>query len=166
MQIANAAAIGFKSERGLPISFPLGAKMSALVQYRTMVCVSTMGASSALARYAFGDGYAAMRIESASETDVDLADGPDPGVSISAPIGYMTPTAKPSVDWKKVDIQRPGDFVALATFRFPRQGQGFEQIATALAHQNDPQRIAIRLAETHAPRTLDSLCGVLMREAP
>src|SRR5262245_47430046 len=164
LQIANAAAMLFKTNCGLPLRFPLGAKMSALVQYRNAVWASTLGASSALARYAAGDGYAAMRLESASRISVDLADGPEPGFSVSAPIGHMSPNAEHSVDWEQVEIRRPGDFVALATFRFPRVGQGFEAIGTGLVGQNDAQRVAVVLAETHTPRTLDSLCGVLMWE--
>jgi hypothetical protein len=164
LQFANATAVAFKSDRGLRPEFPLGAKMSLLVQYRNTVCISTLGACGALVRYAEGDGYALMRIESASETPVPLADGPEPGISISAPLGFLTPTEKPWADWKCVEIVAPGDFVALATFRF-RRDEGLREIGSALAQQNDPQRIAIMLAETHLPRTADSLCGVLMRES-
>ena len=67
------------------------------------------------------------------------------------------------MDWKAVKIAVPGDFVALATFRFPRD-EGLRSVGSALARQNDAQRIATVLAETHWPRTSDCLCGVLMRE--
>jgi hypothetical protein len=163
LQIANAAALLFKSERGLGTDFPLGAKMALLVQYEDTVYVSTLGACSALARYAEGDGYALMRIESAARVPFLAADGPEPGIAISAPLGFLTPSEEPWADWKRVQIAAPGDFVALATFRFCRD-EGLPAIGSALAQQNDPQRIAIMLAETHVPRTADSLCGVLIRE--
>jgi len=104
------------------------------------------------------------RIESAYRAEVPLADGAESGIATSAPLGFVIPTEKPLADWKTVRIATPGDFVALATFRV-RRDDGFRDIGSALVHENDPQRIAIMLAETHIPRTADSLCGVLMAES-
>jgi hypothetical protein len=128
------------------------------------VCVSTLGAASALARYAAEARYALMRIESAWQVHVPLAEGPEPGLSTSAPLGFLPPREEPWADWKEVGIAAPGDLVALATFRFPRD-DGLQKIGSFLAQQNDSARIALRLAESHWPRTVDSLCAVIMRES-
>lgn len=161
LSMANSAALLFKANNGLAINHPVGAKMSLLVNYRNTVCISTLGDCSALALYTHGDGYALMRIESAWEVDVPLAAGPDPGLSSNAPIGFMEKEPKP--DWKQVELVAPGDFVALATFRFARD-EKMQQLGSALAERLDRDRIALLLAESHWPATADSLCGLLIKD--
>ena len=163
LSMANSAALLFKINNGLPIEHPLGAKMSLLVNYKNTVCISTLGDCSALALYTDDDGYGLMRIESAWEAEVPLAEGPDPGISSNAPIGFMKD--QPKIDWKQVELIAPGDFVALATFRFARN-EKMEQLGSALAERVDRERIALMLAEAHWPSTADSLCGLLIKEYP
>jgi len=161
LSMANSAALLFKVNNGLGIEHPVGAKMSLLVNYKNTVCISTLGACGALSLYTHDDGYILKRIESAWDVNIPVAEGYESGISVSAPIGFMKEEPKP--DWKQIELNAPGDFVALATFRFARDEQ-MEQLGSALAERADRERIAVMLAESHWPSTADSLCGLLIKE--
>jgi hypothetical protein len=162
---ANLFARAFRIDMKLPLDFPLGAAIAAMAQFEDQTLAATVGTSGIFKKSWRNDSEIEL-VSFYSEHKrlrVPAMDNANAVVAFQAPLGFLD-FEKDDQDWAdchEVRFSTPGDLVALATFRFPREPAKLNQVGLALTRSQDAVSSARVLTNTFAAAGRDAMCGVV-----